>query len=128
MCIVKKEGFLFAFDGAACKECGGFCCCGESGYIFLDSNEIAQISERLGFSVEEFHDRFVYQVGERYSLIEKPDEQSDGYACVFFDEKRRCCGIYEVRPKQCREFPFWRGNRGRNLEEMKRQCPFLKPL
>lgn len=39
------------------------------------------------------------------------------YDCVFLTEvegengeKRRVCGVYPVRPRQCRTWPFWKEN------------------
>ena len=31
------EGYCFGFDGGKCEECGGKCCAGESGYVFLSN-------------------------------------------------------------------------------------------
>lgn len=45
--------------------------------------------------------RYIRKVGERYALLEMPKT----YDCVFLKEKR--CTIYQVRPKQCRTFPWW---------------------
>ncbi len=48
---------------------------------------------------------YLQKIGAKFSVKEKPFE--GGFACVFFDEAQRNCGIYELRPKQCRSFPFW---------------------
>ena len=48
------SGFEYEFDETMCKNCGGRCCIGESGYIWIDENEIANLSEFLGFSKEKF--------------------------------------------------------------------------
>jgi len=29
---------------------------------------------------------------------------------VFFDGKTRKCRVYQVRPRQCRTWPFWESN------------------
>lgn len=102
--MIEESGFDFVFDERKCVECGGACCIGESGYIFLELSEAQTIAEFLGLSLEEFSKRFLRQVGTRYSLIEKP--HSSGKACIFFDDKFKCT-IYSVRPKNCQTFPFW---------------------
>ena len=33
--LTQCDGFDFAFNPAKCAECGGKCCIGESGYVFL---------------------------------------------------------------------------------------------
>ncbi len=106
--IIQQKGFHFTFNAAKCSECGGKCCYGESGYIFTSIAEIEQISAFLHIPFEDFCLRYIRKVGTRFSLIEKEcNDKAKGISCVFFDEERLQCGIYAVRPKQCRTFPFW---------------------
>lgn len=116
---ITQKGFDFSFNPDKCAECGGKCCIGESGYIFLSVGEMRGVAEFLGLEFDDFTGRFIRQVGAQYSLNEKP--YNGGYACVFFDEASKRCGIYPVRPKQCRTFPFWEVFRG-NKEGAKREC------
>lgn len=102
--LEQCEGFDFAFNPTKCAECGGKCCIGESGYVFLTKAEMARIADFLGLDFGAFTRRFVRQIGQQYSLIEKP--HSSGLACVFFDDEKKCT-IYSVRPSQCKKFPFW---------------------
>lgn len=111
MSIVKKEGFGFCFDTEKCEVCGGKCCTGSEGYIFVSISEMLDIAQMLGIEFEKFTHTFVRKVGYRFSLLEKPC--SDGLACVFYDEGK--CSIYLKRPKQCRDFPFWEGHKLENL-------------
>lgn len=102
--LEECDGFDYAFNPVKCAECGGKCCIGESGYVFLTKDEMAQIADFLGLDFGAFTKRFVRQIGQQYSLIEKPHKS--GLACVFFDDEKRCT-IYPVRPAQCKKFPFW---------------------
>ena len=101
---LTQDGFDFSFNPSKCSECGGKCCIGESGYIFLTKGEMEKIAEFLGLDFGTCTARFVRQIGTKYSLTEKP--HSSGFACVFFDDCKKCT-IYPVRPAQCRDFPFW---------------------
>lgn len=103
------NSFNFTFNAAACNTCGGKCCTGESGYIFCSIAEMEQISAFLKLPFNEFTQKYVKKVGYKFSLIEKPYDNA--YACIFFDESAKKCSIYDVRPKQCRTFPFWEGFR-----------------
>jgi Fe-S-cluster containining protein len=78
------------------------CCSGKRGpgYVWLNFNEMHAIAEFLGKPFEMFTRNYVRQVGNKYSLIEKPNDD-----CVFL--KDGGCGIYPVRPTQCRTYPFW---------------------
>lgn len=93
-------------DGLAftCTRCGD-CCTGAPGYVWVDEEEIRQLAEYRGEPVDRFGQRFLRQVGDRYSLIEKPDGD-----CVFYDRTAGGCSVYPARPRQCRTWPFWPQN------------------
>lgn len=83
-----------------CTECG-HCCSGEPGYVYVNEEEIAKLAERLGLSVAEFQATFVREIGEDKSLVERPNGD-----CVFLDPISRKCLVYDIRPRQCRSYPF----------------------
>ena len=117
----RVEGFSYSFNSSACSSCGGACCIGESGYIWVNILEIEAISNLLNMSVEDFSKEYLIRAKNRFSLREhKIDEL--GYACIFFDTKNRVCKIYDVRPKQCRTFPFWSVFKD-NVGEVVKECP-----
>ena len=115
--LISKEGFSYKFNPDACKSCEGNCCIGESGYIWVSPIEIKEIAKFLGINEEEFKKEYLIKVGYKYSIKEKP--YKGGFACVFFDNG---CKIYEVRPKQCRTFPFWDYFKDK-VDELKKECP-----
>ena len=57
--MLKKEGFKFSFDSSKCEECGGKCCSGESGYIFVTPNEIIKIAKFLNIDFENFCYKYI---------------------------------------------------------------------
>jgi len=117
MKIISKEGFDFKFNADACKECEGNCCIGESGYIWVNPKEIENIANFLNMKKEDFINKYLIKVGYKYSIKEKP--YKNGYACIFFEKG---CKIYDVRPKQCRTFPFWEYFKN-NIDELLKECP-----
>ena len=123
--LITKEGFDFRFNPKACEECGGKCCIGESGYIWVNNDEIDNISKYLNISKNEFIKRYLIKAKGKYSLKEKVFEE--GFACIFFDEKNCNCSIYDVRPTQCRTFPFWDYLKTR-ISEVKQECPGIVDL
>ena len=106
-----KEGLKFE-----CQRCGR-CCRGEPGVVWVNKNEIEKIAAFLGISREAFARNYLRSFNERYSLVEY-----GGGDCIMYDNG---CKIYDVRPCQCRTFPFW----GSNLEDrsewekLKKTCP-----
>jgi len=119
--IIKKEGFSFSFNPKACEECGGKCCTGESGYIWVTPIEMQKIANLLKISVDELKAMFLIKAGYKFSIKEKELDKNN-YACWFFDEKTSRCKIYEARPNQCRTFPFWDFFKN-NVEVVKKECP-----
>jgi Fe-S-cluster containining protein len=89
------EGLAFA-----CTGCGS-CCRGE-GYVWMTPPEIEAIAGFLDLTAAEFGRRYLRRVGRSLSLTEKPNHD-----CVFWDGG---CTVYDVRPTQCRTFPFWPEN------------------
>ena len=103
--LMEKEGYSYKFKPSECEACGGHCCTGASGYIWAKYPEIEKMAAFVNLSVEDFATMYLRKVKHRYSLIEKKLSE-ENYACVFFDEEMKRCSIYEVRPLQCRTFPF----------------------
>jgi Fe-S-cluster containining protein len=86
-----------------CTQCG-HCCTGAPGFVWVDDEEIEAIAGHLGEPVEQFtaaHTRIEFR---GRSLRERANGD-----CVFYDQKTGCT-IYEVRPRQCRTWPFWTSN------------------
>ncbi len=102
-----------------CTGCGS-CCIGAPGYVWVNKAEIAAMAAALRLEVDRFQRRYVRLIGIRKSLI----EFSSG-DCVFFDGSSRSCQVYEVRPRQCRTWPFWTSNLStpETWQQTCRDCP-----
>ncbi|MFZ5797911.1 MAG: YkgJ family cysteine cluster protein [Desulfobulbus sp.] len=123
MALLRKQGFPYAFDPAACATCSGRCCRGESGNIWVTRSEIDRIVAFLGTNLVAFMAGSVRQVEGRLSLKER--WAGEEALCIFFNERINGCRIYPVRPLQCREFPFW--DYFRDVpEELAGECPGVR--
>jgi len=118
--MMREDGYPYAFNPAACAECGGRCCTGESGNIFVSPEEIRALAELLEMDEEDFRKAYLEKRGYKYSLKERVVGMS--HDCIFFDREKGGCSVYEARPKQCRTFPFWDYFKHR-VDELKRECP-----
>ncbi len=109
-----EKGLRFQCTGCGC------CCIGAPGYVWVNKAEIEAMASVLRLEVEEFERRYVRLIGIRKSLI----EFSDGN-CVLFDDHSRGCQVYEVRPRQCRTWPFWASNlrTPETWQQTCRDCP-----
>jgi uncharacterized protein len=91
-----------------CAQCG-HCCSGPGeGYIWVTGEEAQRIARHLGVSDGELRQKYLKRVGWRMSIIEE-DSSKD---CIFLHTHNgvRRCAIYDVRPTQCRTWPFWKQN------------------
>jgi Fe-S-cluster containining protein len=85
----------------SCVQCGK--CCGEApGTVSFTADEELAMAEALGIGVGDFRSLYVWRRYGSPSLRERAN-----YDCVFFDAGTHCCAIYDARPSQCSEFPFW---------------------
>ena len=92
-----------------CTGCGRCCAGPEPGYVWVNNAEAAAIARHLGIGEAEMRRRYVRRVGSRESLVERRDNHN----CIFLcprPEGGKHCAIYEVRPRQCRTWPFWPAN------------------
>jgi Fe-S-cluster containining protein len=84
-----------------CTGCGD-CCTGGADYVVeVTREEQRRIQSHLGISWRWFRRRYVRRLDDGSESLEDADN-----ACIFLDAGRRC-RIYEVRPTQCRTYPFW---------------------
>jgi len=99
-----------------CQGCGK-CCTGEPGTVYLDLQEIRDIAAYLNIVEKDFIREYTYIYEHSYCLWEFQDG-----SCVFY---RSGCEIYEIRPNQCRTYPFWFKNirNEHNWQEVIRECP-----
>ena len=93
-----KDGLRFT-----CTRCG-HCCTGEPGFVWVSEDDLAAIARQRGESLEEVKALYTRPAERGRTLREKGNGD-----CVFYDRVRGCT-IYEVRPPQCRTWPFWESN------------------
>lgn len=111
--IVDQPEKPWFSDGLSfqCTLCGN-CCTGGPGYVWISDEEIDLLAAHLKLSREETLKKYCRKLHGKISLKESRDENGE-YPCVFLTDLgngKRGCGIYPVRPLQCRTWPFWEGN------------------
>lgn len=111
-----------------CTMCGN-CCSGPEGYVLVDDAEAAAFAAHFQITVAEFLNTYTRPTSAGRSLTEKTTPH--GQDCIFLDREKipgkAVCGHYDLRPKQCRTWPFWNSllvSRKR-WEQTKRLCPGL---
>jgi len=98
-----NEGLCFE-----CAQCGRCCSGPGEGYIWVTGAEAERIARYLSISQNELKQKYLKRVGWRMSIIEEAATKD----CIFLRNEAgiKTCTIYEVRPNQCRTWPFWKQN------------------
>lgn len=81
-----------------CKKCGE--CCRWGGFVFLNPDDIKRLAEHHEIGREEYTKRYTKPHGGDIVLKDKDDSSE----CIYL--KDDSCSVYNIRPKQCKEFPF----------------------
>ncbi len=84
-------------------ECQSGCtnCCTQPGEVYLTEDDVTRIAAYLEADPEEFRDAYCETDGSGDLQLQTPKHK----ACHFLLEEG--CSIHEVKPLQCRTFPFW---------------------
>jgi uncharacterized protein len=99
-----------AFD---CSQCGRCCAGPDEGYVWITDAEMELLAQFMGVSAEQVRNRYVRRVGRRQTIIEDAASNDCIFLAARVGECGPCgkgCSIYEVRPTQCRTWPFWPSN------------------
>ena len=108
----------FFHDGLRfeCIRCGT-CCTGEPGIVAVDTSEADAIARYLGRPLTQLRPSPFVPARQGYSIREHRDGR-----CHFYCQG---CTIYEVRPRQCRTYPFWASNLRSTYRwrRVARECP-----
>ena len=115
----EKADEVWYRDGVSfqCTQCGT-CCTGAPGYVWISEIEIDRFAAHLKIERDVFLKKYCRQIGNQISLKERRSLKGE-YDCVFLNEieikdggrtrRKRVCTVYDVRPLQCRTWPFWDG-------------------
>ena len=84
-----------------CDSCTHQSCCTNSAEPLVFENDFKRL-ESIGKTDERFlHTRDVK--GKKIKAINKKNNSTQ---CIFWDEEKKNCSIYEQRPFDCRAYPF----------------------
>lgn len=93
-----------------CIGCGSCCSGPDEGYIWLRKAEITMLADHLGLTVKQVTKKYLRKIVVKYSIIEEPKTKD----CIFLkphgNGNGKGCEVYDVRPNQCRTWPFWSMN------------------
>jgi Fe-S-cluster containining protein len=86
----------------SCQKCPGWCCTYDE--IEVNQRDIDRLARHFGLDPKDAAERFTKVKGGTPMLRHKKDTVFDT-ACMFLDQDKRRCTIYEARPTVCRQYP-----------------------
>jgi Fe-S-cluster containining protein len=75
-------------------------CCEQKGHIYVTPEDIARLAAHVGLSRAEFRRKYLCGTAPLLRFRKPRNRQ-----CPFL--KSDGCGVHEIKPMQCRAFPFW---------------------
>ncbi|MBQ70229.1 MAG: zinc/iron-chelating domain-containing protein [Euryarchaeota archaeon] len=105
----------------SCQSGCGKCCDQPGGIVYLSTKDAERISNHSGLSVDDWLERDARKTYDGRFILKSRED--DGI-CIHLDENQQC-SIYEVRPQQCKAFPWWGENLAsdRSWSQVKELCP-----
>lgn len=111
--------------GSTCARCD-VCCRFPEADSFLRPYFTAQeIADAITHGVPEAS--FPDKAGSQVNLVKNPTDE--GYLCPAFDPTSGRCGMYDVRPLDCRLYPLalmWNASQDEVLLGWDTKCPFMR--
>ena len=111
-----KNGVHFS-----CQPNCGKCCDEPGGIVYLSPDDATRLAAHAELDVEAWLERDTRQTYDGRYVLKSREE--DG-TCIHLNAQQQC-NIYEVRPQQCRAFPWWGENMATpsSWASVKRNCP-----
>lgn len=91
---LAREIHIKTFNEIDCLECGNCC---KTARPCLSESDIKKIAKHLSKSIKEIKNEFL-------EIDDEKNWRFNKLPCPFLEPTNEC-GIYEVRPKDCREYP-----------------------
>ncbi|MGA8053374.1 MAG: YkgJ family cysteine cluster protein, partial [Burkholderiales bacterium] len=87
-----------------CSKCPGYCCTYD--WIEVSERDIARLAKHHDLSKDAARERFTKAVdGAKKRVLRHKRDHIFKTTCMFFDQEKRSCTVYEARPWVCRTYP-----------------------
>ena len=90
----------------SCQPNCGRCCDQPGGIVYLSVDDAERLAAHAELSVPDWLERDTRTTFDGRFVLKS--RENDGI-CIYLNDRQQC-NIYEVRPQQCRAFPWWAEN------------------
>lgn len=87
-----------------CSKCPAYCCTYTD--IEVTNYDVERLAKHFDLGVREATERFTkLDDAKKVKLLRHKKDRIFDSACMFLDQEKRRCTVYEARPGVCRKFP-----------------------
>jgi Fe-S-cluster containining protein len=87
----------------SCEKCPAYCC--SYPEIEVTPRDIERLGKHFELSYAKAEERFTKTDAKDVRMLRHKQDRIFASVCMFLDQKKRRCTVYEARPAVCRGFP-----------------------
>ena len=87
----------------SCSKCPAYCCTYQE--IEISTRDVERLARHFGLDPEVAAQRFTKTSNKGVMMLRHKQDRIFNTACMFLDQKKRQCTVYEARPGVCRKYP-----------------------
>ena len=87
-----------------CSKCTAYCC--SYDHIEVNAKDVSRLAKHFGLSDAAARERFTKVVEDGDRVLRHRKDHIFKSVCMFLDQEKRCCSLYDVRPGLCRVYPY----------------------
>jgi len=87
----------------SCSKCPAYCCTYTD--IEITQRDVERLARHFGVAFEVAERRYTKVSSKGAPLLRHKRDRIFDSACMFLDQKKRQCTVYDARPGVCRKFP-----------------------
>jgi Fe-S-cluster containining protein len=98
--LSQKKSRKVRFD---CSKCTAYCC--SYDHVEVSEADVRRLARHFELSEAAVKERFTKLVDDAARVLRHRKDHVFKSVCMFLDQKKRACTIYEARPWVCRSYP-----------------------
>jgi len=87
----------------SCSKCPAYCC--TYSEIEITQTDVQRLARHFGVDEDTATNRYTKIGTKGVTLLRHKRDRIFDSACMFLDQKKRQCTVYDARPGVCRKFP-----------------------
>jgi len=85
-----------------CAKCPAYCCTYDR--VDVSRRDVARLAKHFGVTYEQAEKRYT-KISSGDRVLKQHQDHIFKKACMFLDQEKRQCTIYDARPAVCRVYP-----------------------